>query len=119
MPLELVPLQLVHPLALQLYAPPLVKSTPKSSLESSSIGDQSQSNPEAIAVEDDESSSSKQTVHQEPLVVEDFNKAFDDALNVDIKVVIDGMTKMALLEELTTHAPSMKVKKVATKKATS
>ena len=31
-------------------------------------------------------------VHEEPLVVEDFNKAFDDDWNADIEAVIDGMT---------------------------
>ena len=51
--------------------------------------------------------------------MKDFNKTFDDALNTDSEAIIDGMTEMTPPEELTTSTPSMKVKKVDTKKATS
>ena len=51
--------------------------------------------------------------------MEDFNKVFDNAFNADIEAVIDGMKEITQPEELTTPDPSMKVKKVATKKAVS
>ena len=105
----------MHPLALQLYTPPLVTSVPESSPKSSSAKGQSQSDLKVVVVEDEESTSSEQTVHEEPPVVEDFNKTFDDALNADIEAVIDGMIEMTSPDELSTPTPFIKVKKVATK----